>query len=385
MKVALIHDWLITEGGSEKVLEVFSQMFESSPIYTLFYDAGKMKNTSFSQKEVLSSFLQKIPFSTKMYRYLLPLFPGAIQTLDVKRFDMILSSSHAVAKGIKVKEDQLHICYCHTPMRYIWDLQEEYLSSFSPFVKKMIRAYFRRMQAWDVKTAESVDLFVANSRYVGKRIERVYQRKAQVIYPPVSTEDFYISSQKEEYYVTHTRLVPYKRIDLLVETFSHMRDKRLLVVGTGPEEKKLKKIATQNVEFLGFLEKRELSKVLSNAKAYLFAAEEDFGIGTVEAQSSGLPVIALGRGGALETVIDGKTGLFFKEPTVSSLMEAIDSFEQQEKTFDPALIKSHAEQFGHERFKKQFELLIEETTRDFYENRHLCRRERNATLAAFPK
>ena len=385
MKTALVHDWLITQGGSEKVLEVLSHMFPSSPIYTLFYDEKKMSSTCFAQKEVFTSFLQNIPGSLLFYRYLLPLFPKAIQTLDVAAFDCILSSSHAVAKGIKVREDQLHICYCHTPMRYIWDLQEEYLSSFSLPMKKMLRHLFCKMRSWDVKTSQNVDLFIANSKYVAKRIERAYQRKAMILYPPVSTQDFFLSSKKEEYYVTHARLVPYKRIDLLVEAFSYMPDKKLVIIGTGPEEKKLKAIATANVEFLGFVDKKRLAIILSLAKAYLFAAEEDFGMGIVEAQSSGLPVIALKKGGALETILEGKTGLFFEEPTLQLLMQAIKVFEQKQQTFDPHFIKSHAEQFNQERFWQQCEHLMKETKKGFYENRHLCRRERNASLASFSK
>lgn len=383
MKVCLVHDWLISEGGAEKVLASFSSFFPKAPFYTLFYDREKMKNSFFFHKEIYVSFLQKIPFSLSFYRHFLPLFPLAIRGLNVCEFDLVLSSSHAVAKGVKVKEDQLHICYCHTPMRYIWDLEKEHLELFPYPLQKALRFFFKQLRKWDVKTSEGVDYFIANSLHVAQRIERSYQRKAVTIYPPVNVDFFYISDQKEDYFVTHARLVPYKRVDLLVKAFTYMKDKKLVIIGKGPEEKKLKSLASSNIEFLGFLEDKKLAEVLSKARAYLFAAEEDFGIGVVEAQASGLPVIALAKGGALETVIDGKTGLFFKEAHELSLIDAIKAFEKKEDTFDPALIKEHASQFSVENFEREFSLFLEKKKKDFYENRHLSRRERNKALASF--
>jgi len=381
--MALIHDWLVGEGGAEKVLESFFNMFSHPPIYTLFYDHGKMEKTFCSNGEIHCSFLQKIPLSLSFYRHLLPFFPWAVESFDLKEFDLIVSSSHAVAKGIKVEDHQLHICYCHTPMRYIWDLQEEYLSPFSSPVQKALRVVFHRLRKWDIKTSQRVDVFVANSMHVAKRIERAYQRKAVTIYPPVAVDDFYCSEQKEGYYITHGRLVPYKRVDLLVEAFRLMPDRKLVIIGTGPEEKKLRKRASQNVEFLGFVERSKLALYLSQAKAYLFAAEEDFGIGVVEAQASGLPVIALGKGGALETVIQGRTGIFFNEASIGSLIEAIKSFEKKEDTFNAASIKNHAEQFSVVHFQEKFELLVEASKKEFHESRHLSRGKRNSTLASF--
>ena len=373
MKMALIHDWLITPGGAEKVLESFEELFKA-PIYTLFYDPKKMSRSSLSRSEIHTSFLQKTPFSSSIYRHLLPLFPMAIKTFDLSSYDVILSGSHAVAKGVITRENQLHICYCYTPMRYAWDLQEAYLRPLNPIMRGIARVILESIRKWDLKTSENVDFFIASSSYIAERIARAYQREAVVIYPPVAVEDFFLSNHREEYYVTHARLVPYKRIDLLVEAFSYMPDKKLVVIGTGPEDKKLRKMAKKNVEFLGYVGGKELSKLLAEAKAYVFAAEEDFGIGVVEAQSSGLPVIALGKGGALETVVDGKTGLFFLEPTVPSFIEAIKSFEKKEKTFDPLVIRKHAEFFSKERFETELYQFIEEARQKFYENHHSCRR-----------
>lgn len=365
MKTALVHDWLITLGGAEKVLESMWELFPS-PIYTLFHDKKNMEKGFFTKKQITSSFLQKIPGSLSFYRHLLPLFPKAIESFDLSAYEVILSSSHSVAKAVLKKPDQLHICYCHTPMRYVWDLQDVYLNSFGFLLKNIARPFFNRLRHWDQKTAHSVDLFIANSSYVAERIAKSYQRKASVIYPPVSVENFYLSQKKEDYYITHGRLVPYKRIDFLVKAFAKMPEKKLVIIGTGPEEKKIRSIATKNVEFLGYVEREKLSKLLSQAKAYVFAAEEDFGISVVEAQASGLPVIALGKGGALETVLDGKTGLFFKEPLESLFIEAIKSFEKTEAIFDPIFIRSHASFFHKARFEIEFQQCVKQAKERFF-------------------
>lgn len=373
MKMALIHDWLLTEGGAEKVLESFQTVFDKSPIYTLFYDEKRMENSFFSSSTVHSSVLQKIPFSRHFYRYLLPLFPWAIERFDLTSYEVILSGSHAVAKGVITREDQLHICYCYNPMRYVWDFQEEYLSSFQPLLGRIARKLFERVRLWDYENSKKVDLFVTSSFHVAKRIEKAYQRKALVIHPPVSVEDFFLSNQREEYYVTHSRFVPYKRVDLLVEAFGRMPDKKLVVIGDGPEEAKIRKMAKKNIELLGYVTREELAKIFSKAKAYVFGAEEDFGIGVIEAQSAGLPVIAFGKGGSLETVIEGKTGLFFAEPTALSLIEAIQLFEKKEGLFDPLLIRKHAERFNRQRFELEIKELVGTAKENFYEG-HYSRR-----------
>ncbi|MBM3198575.1 MAG: glycosyltransferase family 4 protein [Chlamydiae bacterium] len=359
MKTVLVHDWLINEGGAEKVLEAILELFPS-PIYTLLYAKQLMQRAPFHAYDVRSSFLQKIPLATRHHRMLLPLFPKAIKALDVSGADLVISSSHAVAKGVHIEEGQKHICYCHTPMRYLWDLEELYLHAFPAWQKKYLRKLFRHLRKWDVQTANNVNLFLANSAYVAKRIFKHYGKEATVVYPPVDTEAFFISPQKESYFITHARLVSYKRIDLLVEAFSFMPDKRLLIIGEGPEGKRLKKLATKNVEFLGFQPQERLAELLSKARAYLFCAEEDFGIGVVEAQSSGLPVIALGKGGALETIQKGLSGVFFQDATLSSFMETLHLFEEKEPYFDPFAIRTWSLQFSKERFLMQFSRVVSE-------------------------
>jgi glycosyltransferase involved in cell wall biosynthesis len=355
MKTAIIHDWLITQGGAEKVLQSIYQLFPS-PIYTLFFD--KMQDFSLPKHKITSSFLDHLPFSSCYHRFLLPLFPFAVKRFDLSGYDVLISSSHAVAKGIRKRQGQLHICYCHTPMRYAWDLKEEYLGKLSPFMRYTSIKLLDAIGRWDVSSSLGVDVFIANSLHVAKRIERCYNRKSTVIYPPVATDRFYLSSIKEKYFVTHARLVPYKKIDLMIEAFGQMQDKRLVIIGQGPEEKKLQKMASKNVDFLGKVSDEELARVLSKARGYLFAAEEDFGIGLVEAQSCGLPVIAFQKGGALETVVEGKTGLFFQKQTVSSLIEAIGRFEKMQDLFDPVLIRAHAERFSTKRFKEEFSSFV---------------------------
>ena len=364
MKVELVHDWLITEGGAEKVLKALSEMFPG-PIHTLFYDPKVLQNPFFLDKEIHTSFLQKCPFATKNHRWLFPLFPHAIESLDLSQAEVILSSSHAVAKGVIKREDQLHICYCHTPMRYAWDLKEDYLKSCPPLLRSSAGFLLERIRKWDQKGALRVDAFIANSLHVAKRIKTHYKRDSTVIYPPVRVDQFFIASQKEEYYITHARLVPYKRIDLWVEAFARMPDKKLIVIGDGPEKEKLKRLAKKNVEFLGFVGDKELSLLLSKAKAYLFAAEEDFGIAVVEAQAAGLPILALKKGGVLETTVEGKSALFFEEATLASCVEVIYSFEKKEDFFDADWIRKSVLKFGELRFHEEISAFIEEQKKGF--------------------
>ncbi len=348
----------MTYGGAEKVLEEIYQLYPS-PIFTL------MQAAIFLDKPTVTSFLQKFPHH--LYRYYLPLLPWAIERFDLGDFNLILSSSHAVAKGIKKREDQLHICYCHTPMRYAWDLEDQYLDSLKFGQKFLARSVLRALRKWDRNSSSRVDHFVANSHYVADRIERCYGRKADVIYPPVSTDRFFVSTRKEDFYITISRLVPYKKVDLIVKAFGILNDKKLIVVGDGPEISRLKKMATPNVEFLGHV--GDIAPLLSLAKGFVFAAEEDFGIAPVEAAASGTPVLAFAKGGAAETVIAGKTGLFFDEQTVTSLVHGIKIFEKLE--FDPYLIKTHAERFNRDRFRREYKNFIEEK---IVENSHLSRR-----------
>ncbi|MBX3718262.1 MAG: glycosyltransferase [Parachlamydiales bacterium] len=371
VKTALVYDWLVTVGGGEKTFDAIAQLYPS-PIYTLVHDPSKMEGTSFANAEVHTSFLQKMPFAKKRYRNYLPFFPLAVEQFDLRGYDVVISTSHAVAKGALTQAGQLHLCYCFTPMRYAWDLTHRYLEGISGFQKAMAKCALHYLRNWDIASLNRVDQFAANSHYIARRIEKVYGRKAAVIYPPVDTHLIELKAEKEEFFVTASRMVPYKNIELIVEAFSHMPDQRLIVIGDGPEMPKVKKKAGKNVEILGYQSDPVLRDYLGRAKGFLFAAEEDFGIVVVEAQAAGTPVIALGKGGALETVIDGKTGVFFKEPTVEHLVDAVQRFKKID--FNPLLIRDHADKFSKERFQREFKLFVDHNIEAFYESHHPSRR-----------
>ena len=366
MKSVLIHDWLTSAiGGSENVLQEMHRLLPS-PIYTLVCDPKKLQGSYFQNLDIQTSFIQKLPFAKTKYRNYLPLFPLAIEHFDLHHYDLILSSSHCVAKGVITHPEQLHICYCHTPVRYAWDLMHSYLreAKLDRGVKGMMtRLILQYLRNWDVHSSPRVDHFIANSKYVAARIKKFYRRKSTVIYPPVNTAYFQMQEKKEDYYLTASRLVSNKRIDLIVDAFAQMPDKKLLVIGDGPEKEKLKSKAKKNIEFLGSQTDDQLKKYLQNAKAFVFAAVEDFGIAPVEAMASGTPVIALEKGGLLETVVPNTTGLFFKEQTIESLKEAVNQFEQMD--FDPRKCRTRAEEFSKERFRKNFQSFVLDKYIDF--------------------
>jgi glycosyltransferase involved in cell wall biosynthesis len=351
--LALVYDWLIEMGGGEKTLAAIAEVFPA-PIYTLI---AKQLPSCLSKKTIHSSFLQNLPFVKHYYRSLLPFFPNAIERLDVSNYERILSVSHAVAKGVVKKPGQLHICYCFTPMRYAWDLSNQYLESLGGGRRFFAKKILKRMRRWDIASLERVDHFIAISRYISERIKRLYQRECAVIYPPVDTERIPLETNKEDIYVTVSRMVPYKKIDLLVEAFSQRPDKKLIVIGDGPERRRIESKAARNVQILGYQNDAVVQQALCKARGFVFAAEEDFGIVPVEAQAAGTPVIAFGKGGALETVINEKTGLFFSEQTTASLLDALDRFEK--RTWDPATIRAHACRFSKARFQKEFKERIE--------------------------
>jgi glycosyltransferase involved in cell wall biosynthesis len=295
--------------------------------------------------------------------------PFAIGQFDLSDYDLIISSSHAVAKGIRKNSKQLHICYCHTPMRYIWDLQGQYLKEAGldrGIRGALVMAILNRIRKWDVSTSKTVDYFVANSFYIKERIERAYGRNATIIYPPVDTEYFQMNDKKEVFYITSSRMVPYKKIDLIIEAFSRMPDKKLIVIGDGPDFEKVKMKAMKNVELLGYQEENVLKEYLQQARAFVFAAEEDFGIIPVEAQACGTPVIAYGKGGILETIIENKTGIFFKDQSPESLIEAVQEFEKRQDQFDCLEIRRNAERFSKERFKTEFKEFIDRKVKEFF-------------------
>lgn len=366
MKTALVHDWLSGVGGGEKVLESIYSEYPGK-IHTLIHDAKKMERTFFEGMDINTSFLQAIPFSSKLYRNFLPLFPFAIEQFDLSEYDLILSSSHAVAKGVLRGANQLHICYCHSPMRYAWDLYSSHMKEVRGLKRLAAKMTLHSLRQWDVVSANRVDHFIANSRHIAMRIKKIYGRESTVIYPPVDVSSFYSKDKKEDYYITYSRLVPYKKVDLIVEAFSKMPGKRLLVIGDGPEMPRLKKMAAKNIELLGFQDDTELRKLLAGAKGFIFAAEEDFGIVLVEALASGVPVIAFGKGASREIVEEGQTGLFFAEQSISSLVDAVKSFELMRSQLDPEACVKSAQRFSSERFSREFKAFVEEKKRDFFE------------------
>jgi glycosyltransferase involved in cell wall biosynthesis len=357
-KMALVHDWLVGFAGGEKVLSSIYSIYPAK-IYTLVASKEKQKGRVWEREDIETSFLQKIPFSTKLYRNFLPLFPLAIEQFDLSSYDVIISSSHAVAKGVLTHSQQLHICYCHSPMRYAWDLYHFHMEHVKGLKKMLARMTLHYLRNWDMSSSQRVDAFIANSHNVAKRIQKIYGRESTVIYPPVSTDTFSIAKTKEDYYVAFSRLVPYKKIDLIAQAFAQMPDKKLLIIGDGPEMSRIKKISGKNIEILGYLPDASVRELLSKAKAFVFAAEEDFGIVMVEALAAGVPVIAYGKGSSQEIVKKGETGEFFEEQTIASLCNAIERFEEKQERYDPVTIKKSAERFSERRFASEFKDFIE--------------------------
>jgi glycosyltransferase involved in cell wall biosynthesis len=363
MKIAIVHDWLVTYAGSEKVLEQLLLLYPDADLFSMVDFLPEGKRDFILNKQVTTSFIQKLPKAKKAYQKYLPLMPLAVEQFDLSAYDLVISSSHAVAKGVITGPDQLHLSYVHSPMRYAWDLQHQYLreSGLDKGLKGWITKYLlHRLRKWDVNTGNRVDVFVANSRFIQRRIDKVYRRDSVVIYPPVAVEDFTLCEAKEDYYFTASRMVPYKKMDLIVQAFTQMPHKRLKVIGAGPEYDKIASIAKgyDNIELMGYQPFNVLKATMEKAKAFVFAAEEDFGITPVEAQACGTPVIGFAKGGLLDTVIDGKTGVFFKQQTVESLVEAVDRFESL--SFDAASIRQHACRFSNEVFKTTFSSFVEQ-------------------------
>ncbi len=356
LRIAIVHEWITTYGGSEQVLEQLISLFPGADIYCVVNFLTSDQAPFLSGRLPRTSWIQKLPFARKHARKWIWLMPMAIEDFDLSSYDLIISSSHGVAKGVITGPSQLHICYCHTPIRYAWDMQHQYLRQAGlerglkgAWAKVMLH-YIR---LWDLRTANGVDHFVANSHFVSKRIQKVYRRASSVVHPPVNVDAFGLECQKERYYLAASRLVPYKRMDLIVEAFSKMPERKLIVIGDGPEMARCRAKASPNVTLLGYQSFDSLRHWMQRAKAFLFAAEEDFGIIVVEAQACGTPVICLGRGGATDTVIPGETGLFFNEQSPEALCEAVEQFESG-ATFDPLVIRSNAKRFDRAQFRKNF-------------------------------
>lgn len=373
MKKALIHDLLIQSGGAEKCVESFTNIWDDFDIYTLVdYLDQNERDRILKGKQTTTSFIQKMPFSKKLFRHYFPFYPYAVEQFDFSDYDLILSSSFSACKGVLTRPDQLHISYVYSPVRYAWDLYHQYLrearldKGIKSIPVKWMLHYFRN---WDAGTANRPDYYIAISHYIAKRIKKLYDKEAMVIYPPVNCDKFNIGTTSEDYYFTTSRMVPYKKMDLIVEAFKHMPTKKLLVGGDGPDFEKIKKIAPKNVELLGFLETNRLINYTQNAKAFIFAAEEDFGIAPIEAQACGIPVIAFGKGGALETIIGSfagqnaisksDTGIFFEKQTIDELIKAIDVFERNQDLFDKEIIRTQALKFDTKKFEIEFKTTID--------------------------
>ncbi|MGQ9745996.1 MAG: glycosyltransferase family 4 protein [Dissulfurimicrobium sp.] len=371
LRIAIVHDWLVSMGGAEKVLEELLRCYPDADLFILL-DQLTGKDRSFLDRRVVTtSFINRLPFIASHYRKLLPLMPFVIEQFDLSRYDIVISSSHAVAKGVITGPDQMHISYCYSPMRYAWDMWHEYLetSGLKRSRSFVARWFLHRIRLWDVCAANRVDRFVAISRFIKRRIEKTYRRDATVIYPPVDVDVFSIRGQKEGFYLTVSRLVPYKRIDLIVEAFSAMKDKELVVIGDGPDAARIKARAGRNIKLLGWVDRTVLIDYMQRARAFVFAAQEDFGIAPVEAQACGTPVIAFGKGGVRETVIGldspNPTGVFFDVQDAGAIRDAVRIFEREAGRITPAACRANAMRFSSGRFRREFTAFVDNALADF--------------------
>lgn len=358
-RTALVHDWLPVYAGAERVLEQIIRVVPDSEVHTLVDFIPDEKRHFLQGRSVHTSFIQRLPFAEKLYRHYLMLCPLAIEGFDLSDYEAVVSSNYAVAKGVLTSTGQLHVSYVHTPIRYAWDLHFQYLQQggYESGLKRLIaRVVLHYLRLYDFSTASRPDLLVANSHFVARRIWETYRRPATVVHPPVDVDKFTLQREKEDHYVTVSRFVPFKRVDVLVKAFSQMPDRTLLVIGDGPERAKLEKQATSNIKFLGYQSGDDIIEPLQNARAFVYAGIEDFGIAPVEAQACGTPVIAYGKGGVLETIRPGETGLFFDQQTPGAVCQAVRKFEKEH--FEPEVIRLNAERFSAERFRTEFANLL---------------------------
>lgn len=354
MKVAIIHDWLTIYGGAESIIRILHDMFPEAPIYTTVYDPDGMPE-DFRRMDIRPSFLQKFPMAKKKYTSYLPFMPLAFEQFDLSEYDLVISSNTSCSKGVLTGAGTLHICYCNTPMRYGWDFFHEYRSGKGKLARPLISIMMHYIRMWDRLSADRVDTFIANSHNVARRIRKHYRRDSAVIYPPVRTSRFQPSSRDDGFYLVVSRLVPYKRIDLVAEAFTRL-GLPLVIIGAGSQYKEIAAKSGANVKLAGRLDDDQVLDYMSRCRAFLFPGEEDFGITPIEAEACGKPVIAYGRGGALETVVEEETGVFFYEQTVEAVMEAVRRFEGME--FDAQKIRAQAEKFSEERFYRELKEFI---------------------------
>jgi glycosyltransferase involved in cell wall biosynthesis len=367
MKIAIVHEWLVNYAGSERCVESFTNIWPDATVYCLVdFLNEEQRAIILKGKKAKTSFIQHMPYASEKHRYYLPIFPKAIEQFDLSDFDVIISSSHAVAKGVKTKRRQLHISYCYSPMRYAWDNADDYLQGFKGSVAKLFINYLRK---WDLKSSKNPDYLIGISEHIKNKINRIYNRDADVIYPPVDTDKFPLETNKDEYYLAASRLVPYKKIDLIVDAFAKMLDKKLIVVGSGPEKEKILSKATPNVDVVGYQDFESLKSYMQKAKAFVFAAEEDFGIVVVESMACGTPVIAFKKGGASETVVDGKTGILFPEQTSASIIEAVKRFETISSNLNHTEISIHAKKFSRKKFEQNIKSYVDEKSKIFFQSK----------------
>jgi glycosyltransferase involved in cell wall biosynthesis len=374
LRVALIHHWLVRMRGGEKVLESLCSLFPQADIYTLVFDPKEIAD-SIKRHSITTSWIQKLPFATRHYSKYLPLFPLAIEQFDLSAYDLVLSSEAAVGKGAITRPETCHICYCHAPLRYAWSAYHTYLQAVRNPWKRALAAFLMSyLRTWDTVASGRVDYYIANSETVSRRIQKYYRRESVVIYPPIATSSFQTSSCPADYYLAVGQLTPYKRFDLAVDAFNEL-GRPLLIVGEGPEFSHLKKRARKNITLTGRVSNEVLRKHLSQCRALIFPGEEDFGMIAVEAHASGRPVIALSRGGAVETVISAVNGLLFEEETAASLASAVQQFEAAESRFEPLAIKQTAAPFDVERFEQQLTRFVCEKVQEHRDRFKVGRRQ----------
>lgn len=379
MKTALVHDHLAQDGGAEKVLKVFAEMFPSAPIYTLLAESENVKKY-YSDRQIDTSIIQKLPGGVKHYQWYMPFMPMAVEFFDLAKYDLVISDTASFAKGVITKPETLHVCYCHTPTRYLWSDTHQYINElkYNRYIKKIASLILNYVRIWDRQAADRVDLFIANSKTVQRRIKKYYKRDSVVIYPPVEVNKFNLSEElvdndlkRENYFLIGCRLAPYKRVDIVIKAFLDMPQKKLKIFGSGVDMKRLKEIAgdASNIEFLGRIDDKKLAKLYRNCQAFIHPQEEDFGITPVEAQACGIPVIAFRKGGAEETILEGKTGIFFDKQTKEDIKKAVESFDRGK--FNKEEIREHAKRFSVDNFKKKIKNFIEEEYKKFKDKEKL--------------
>jgi glycosyltransferase involved in cell wall biosynthesis len=383
-RVAFVRDWLTVYAGADRVMDAALELFPGAPVYTLIYQSENFVGRRVHQHPVHTSFIDRLPWGRRNYRTYLPLMPWAIEQFDLSGYDVVISMSHVVAKGVLTRADQLHISYVFTPMRYAWDLYFQYLRELrlTRGMKSLaVRAFLHYLRTWDVATAHRPDVMIAASEYVAQRIWKLYRRRAGVVHPPVEIDRFRADRPREDFYLTVSRFVPYKRLDLIVEAFSRM-GKPLVVIGDGPERERMSRHAGPSVRLLGAQSDEVVQDFMERCRAFVFAADEDFGIVTVEAQAAGAPVIAYGRGGSIETVLPGRTGVFFEEQTVDALVATVGAFEERPPRYSAELIRDTTRRFSRTRFQEEFLMMVERERDAFSRDRRMPPRRPPRRLVA---